>query len=57
MHCRRAAHEHGYHVTLAVDAITDSDAETHQHSIGKIFPRLGETGSTAEIVELLAASR
>ncbi|WP_040687761.1 hydrolase [Nocardia vinacea] len=53
----RAAHEHGYHVTLAVDAMTDSDAEAHQHSISKIFPRLGETGSTAEIVELLAATR
>ncbi|WP_433680144.1 hydrolase [Nocardia sp. CA-119907] len=53
----RAAHEHGYHVTLAVDAMTDSDAEAHQHSITKIFPRLGETGTTAEIVELVAATR
>ncbi|WP_433714217.1 hydrolase [Nocardia sp. CA-084685] len=53
----RAAHEHGYHVTLATDAMTDSDAEAHQHSISKIFPRLGETGSTAEIIELLAATR
>ncbi|WP_330253240.1 hydrolase [Nocardia sp. NBC_00565] len=53
----RAAHEHGYHVTLAADAMTDSDADAHRHSITKIFPRLGETGSTAEIVELLAATR
>ncbi|MFI6773375.1 hydrolase [Nocardia sp. NPDC050412] len=53
----RAAHEHGYHVTLATDAMTDSDAEAHRHSVGKIFPRLGETGSTAEIIELLAATR
>lgn len=53
----RAAHEHGYHVTLATDAMTDSDAAAHTHSITKIFPRLGETGSTAEIVELLRADR
>lgn len=53
----RAAHEHGYHVTLAIDAMTDSDAEAHRHSITRIFPRLGETGTTAEIVELVAATR
>ena len=53
----RAAYEHGYHVTLAVDAMTDIDADAHQHSLTKIFPRLGETGSTAEILELLAQTR
>ncbi|MFI9505071.1 hydrolase [Nocardia sp. NPDC052566] len=50
----RAAHEHGYHVTLATDAMTDADAASHEHSVAKIFPRLGETGTTAEILELLA---
>jgi nicotinamidase-related amidase len=50
----RAAHEHGYHVTLATDAMADRSAETHEHSVRRIFPRLGETGSTAEILELLA---
>ncbi|MFE5141740.1 hydrolase [Streptomyces fagopyri] len=50
----RAAHEHGYHVTLATDAMSDLDAETHRNSVERIFPRLGETGTTAEIVELLA---
>jgi nicotinamidase-related amidase len=53
----RATHEHGYHVTLAVDAMTDRDAGTHQHSVDQIFPRLGETGTTAEITELLAKTR
>jgi nicotinamidase-related amidase len=53
----RAAHEHGYHVTLATDAMADRDAATHEHSVRKIFPRLGETGSTAEILELLARTR
>jgi nicotinamidase-related amidase len=49
----RAAHEHGYNVTLAVDAMTDMSAETHEHSVTRIFPRLGETGTTAEIIALL----
>ncbi|HEX4250662.1 MAG TPA: MFS transporter [Pseudonocardia sp.] len=53
----RAAHEHGYHVTLATDAMADRDADTHQHSVTKIFPRLGETGTTAEITELLTKTR
>ena len=53
----RAAHEHGYHVTLATDAMTDLDADTHRNSVERIFPRLGETGTTAEIVELLAKTR
>ncbi len=53
----RAAHEHGYHVTLATDAMADMDAEAHRNSIERIFPRLGETGTTAEIVELLAKTR
>ncbi|MGW6258889.1 hydrolase [Streptomyces sp. NPDC055085] len=53
----RAAHEHGYHVTLATDAMTDLDAETHRNSVERIFPRLGETGTTDEILEALDKSR
>lgn len=53
----RHAHEHGFHVTLAVDAMTDTDAEAHANSTKRIFPRLGETGTTMEIIELLGASR
>ncbi|MFJ4781731.1 hydrolase [Streptomyces sp. NPDC088794] len=50
----RAAYEHGYHVTLATDAMSDLSSEAHDNSIERIFPRLGERGSTAEILELLA---
>jgi nicotinamidase-related amidase len=50
----RAAHEHGYHVTLATDAMSDLEAETHRNSVERIFPRLGETGTTDEILEVLA---
>ncbi|MCX5142647.1 MULTISPECIES: isochorismatase family protein [unclassified Streptomyces] len=49
----RSAHEHGYHVTVATDAVTDMGAEAHDNSVGRIFPRLGETGTTDEIVKLL----
>ncbi|MFF5894883.1 isochorismatase family protein [Streptomyces argenteolus] len=49
----RAAHEHGYHVTVATDAVTDMDADAHRNSVEKIFPRLGETGTTDAIVALL----
>lgn len=49
----RAAHEHGYHVTVAVDATTDRDADSHAHSVFKIFPRLGEVDTTEEIIRLL----
>ncbi|WP_405166812.1 isochorismatase family protein [Nocardia sp. NBC_01499] len=53
----RAAHDHGYHVTLATDAMTDMDETVHQHSITRTLPRFGETGTTAEILELLEKTR
>ncbi|MCB5912246.1 isochorismatase family protein [Streptomyces pinistramenti] len=49
----RAAHEHGYHVTIATDAVTDMDEAAHRNSLEKIFPRLGETDTTDAIVKLL----
>jgi nicotinamidase-related amidase len=49
----RAAHDHGYHVTLVTDAMADMDADVHRNSVERIFPRLGETGTTAEILALL----
>jgi len=53
----REAHGLGFNVTLALDAITDMNAEMHDNSVTRIFPRLGETGTTAEIVALLGAAR
>ncbi|MFC8600421.1 hydrolase [Isoptericola sp. NPDC057191] len=49
----RAAHEHGYHVSLVTDAMSDRSAEDHRHSTERVFPRLGECGSTAELLALL----
>lgn len=49
----RQAYELGYNVTLATDAMSCLNDETHRNSIERIFPRLGETGTTAEILALL----
>ncbi|MFF3567685.1 isochorismatase family protein [Nocardia jiangxiensis] len=49
----RQAYEHGYHVTLATDAMTDFSVEAHEGSVSRIFPSLGETGTTEEILALL----
>jgi nicotinamidase-related amidase len=52
----RQAYELGYNVTVAVDAMTDMNADAHANSVTRIFPRLGETGTTAEVIELLDAA-
>jgi len=49
----RQAYELGFNVALAVDAMTDRNADAHTNSVTRIFPKLGETGTTAEIVDLL----
>jgi nicotinamidase-related amidase len=52
----RAAYEHGYNVVLATDAMTDMNLETHQHSVERIFPRLGETATTDEVLDAINSS-
>ena len=49
----RQAYEQGFNVTLALDAMTDIREEAHQYSVRNVFPRVGETGSTREIISLL----
>jgi nicotinamidase-related amidase len=53
----RSAYEHGYNVVLATDAMTDRDPDAHDNSVGRIFPKLGETATTAEIIDLLDRTR
>jgi nicotinamidase-related amidase len=53
----RHAHELGFNVTLATDAMTDMNADIHENSVTRIFPGIGETGTTAEILDLLASTR
>ncbi|AKV00369.1 Nicotinamidase/isochorismatase family protein [Labilithrix luteola] len=52
----RSAYELGYNVSLAVDAMTDISAEAHDNSVTRIFPRLGETGTTDALLALLEKS-
>jgi nicotinamidase-related amidase len=49
----RSAHDLGYNVVLITDAMTDRDAEAHRHTVEKIFPRLGESGTTGDVLGLL----
>jgi nicotinamidase-related amidase len=50
----RQAHELGFNVALAVDAMTDMDAEAHQNSVMRIFPKKSETGTTQRLLDLLS---
>jgi nicotinamidase-related amidase len=52
----RSAYEHGYHVVLATDAMTDTDPDAHRNSVERIFPRLGETATTEEVISMLDAT-
>jgi nicotinamidase-related amidase len=49
----RQAYELGFNVTLATDAMTDQQADAHAYSVTRVFPRIGETGSTQDIIDLL----
>ena len=49
----RHAHDLDFNVTLATDAMTDVNADAHHNSVARIFPRLGETGMTNDIIALL----
>ena len=49
------AFEHGFNVTLAIDAMTDVRPEAHAYSTTDVFPRLGESGTTQQIIDLRAA--
>lgn len=50
----RAANELGYNITFASDAMTDMDAASHEHILGKYFPRIGEIDTTDAILKLIS---
>ena len=52
----RCAYDFGYNVVFVTDAMTDRDPELHTFCTEKIFPRLGETGTTQEVQNLLKTS-
>ncbi|MEI9965359.1 MAG: isochorismatase family protein [Caulobacteraceae bacterium] len=49
----RQAYEAGFNVALAIDAMADTRPEAHDYSLRNVFPRLGETGTSQEIIDLL----
>ncbi|MDB5441447.1 MAG: Isochorismatase hydrolase [Caulobacteraceae bacterium] len=50
----RFAHELGFNIALVVDAMTDMNAEAHENSVARIFPRLGERVTSAQIIGALS---
>lgn len=48
----RQAFELGYNVVFIEDAMTDVSTINHQHSMERIFPRLGQRTSTDEIITM-----
>jgi nicotinamidase-related amidase len=49
----RSAYDYGYDVVLVVDAMTDRDADAHRQSVEKVFPGIGETDTTENVLKLL----
>ncbi|WP_176083367.1 isochorismatase family cysteine hydrolase [Martelella sp. HB161492] len=49
----RQAHELGFHVALATDAMTDMREDAHRWSTERVFPRIGETATTQDILDCL----
>lgn len=52
----RQAYELRFNVALATDAMTDLHPDAHTYSVTHVFPRIGETGTTQEIIDLLKRS-
>jgi len=51
------AFELGFHVSTPVDAMTDSSLPSHEFALTHHFPKRAETGTTAELLSLLGATR
>jgi nicotinamidase-related amidase len=51
----RDAWERSYNLAFAVDAMTDLNADAHDRALRIIFPRMGELGSTEEVLVKLRA--
>src|ERR1700678_3000106 len=49
----RSAYDLGYNVVFVVDAMTDRDADAHRYCVEKMFPRLGETDTTENVLKLI----
>ncbi len=53
----RGAYERGYDQIFVEDAMAARSAPEHEHTVTRIFPRIGRVRSTAEVLAALAARR
>ena len=53
----RQAYELGFNVTLATDAMTDRSLDAHTYTLTQVFPKIGESGTTQQVLALLASTR
>ena len=53
----RSAYDLGYNVVFVTDAITDRDAGAHSYCVEKVFPRLGETDTTDDVLRMMGEKR
>lgn len=51
----RQAYEIGFNVAFGIGAMTDMDPAAHQNCVKRCFKRIGETGSTDELIRLIGA--
>jgi nicotinamidase-related amidase len=50
----RSGWNYGYNMVFVTDAMTDFDKDASNHTIEKIFPRLGENATTDEVLERIS---
>lgn len=48
------AFEFGFHVTVPTDAVADPEPSRHEYAVTRHFPERAETGSTKDVLALLA---
>jgi nicotinamidase-related amidase len=53
----RSGWNHGYNMVFITDAMDDFDRDAHNHTVEKIFPRLGERATTQEVLAGIRRSR
>ncbi|MFI7354135.1 isochorismatase family protein [Streptomyces avidinii] len=51
----RTAWELSYDLVFPEDATADIDADSHAHTFGKIFPRIGKVSTTDEVIAALGS--
>lgn len=50
----REAYDAGFHVVLPLDAMTDQNSAAQEASVSHVFPRIAETCTSQEVLDLLA---